>query len=230
MARRPADSPSSDIREIILESAGRIFAQNGFRATTVRMITQEAGVNVAAINYYFQDKQELYARVLQRAHQAAARTADADRAGSPQQRLQAFIHRFLDYLFDPQRPEWQGRLIAREIAEPSPALDRFVAESIAPVKERLFGILRELLGPQASEEQKRRIAFSILGQCLYYVHCREMIKRLFPAEPQEGRDIEALAEHVFHFSLGGITALQRRMKASPSKSRPSTKAQTKFAP
>jgi AcrR family transcriptional regulator len=191
----------------------------------VRQITHEAGVNIAAINYHFHDKQELYVRVLQQAHQAAARTADADLPGTPQKRLHAFIHAFLDYLFDPKRPEWQGRLIAREMAEPSPALDRLVAESILPVKKRLSRIVRDLLGPGVTESQMRKVAFSILGQCLFYVHCREMTKRLFPEEPRETRDVGALANHVFHFSIGGIATLRRQIK-----SKPQAKTQRKNAP
>jgi AcrR family transcriptional regulator len=213
-------TPPLETRELILEAAGRIFAQQGFRATTVRQITREAGVNLAAVNYHFHDKRELYVRVLQRAHQAAARTAAADGAGDPAKRLHAFIAGFLDYLFDPQRPEWQGRLIAREMAEPSPALDRLVAESVLPVKERLSGIVGELLGPGASEAQRRRASFSVLGQCLYYMHCRELIKRLFPMEMDEREDIGALTEHVFHFSLAGIAALRKQSEAAAKPKNP----------
>ncbi len=205
-----------ETHELILETAGRMFARKGFRATTVRQITREAGVNVASVNYYFHDKQELYVRVLQRAHQAAAHTARADRAGTPQKRLQAFIQGFLGYLFDPERPAWQGRLLAREMAEPSPALDRLVTESVLPVKQRLAGIIRDLLGPDATEAQMRKTAFSILGQCLYYVHCQEITKRLFPSDPRETQDVGLLADHIFHFSLGGITALRRQIQSKSS--------------
>src|SRR5271170_2875404 len=112
------NSSSVDTRELILNAAGRIFAENGFHATTVRQITREAGVNLAAVNYHFHDKQELYFSALKSAYQAAARTAAADTAGSPEKRLRAFVHGFLGYLLDPKRPAWQGRLIAREMAEP----------------------------------------------------------------------------------------------------------------
>jgi AcrR family transcriptional regulator len=47
-------------REKLLEAAGQIFAEHGFQAATVREICSRAGANVAAINYYFGDKVELY--------------------------------------------------------------------------------------------------------------------------------------------------------------------------
>jgi len=219
MSRASPAPASPETSELILEAAGRIFARKGFRSTTVRQITQAAGVNVAAVNYHFHDKKELYTRVLKRAHQAADRTAAADLADHPQKRLRAFIHGFVEYLFDPRRPDWQGRLLAREIAEPSPALDRLAAESVRPVKEQLCAIVRELLGPGSTDLQVQRSALSVIGQCLHYVHCREMIKRLFPNQPEKARDAGALADHIFHFSLAGITALRRQIKAETKRHR-----------
>jgi len=215
-----------DTSRLILEAAGRIFAQNGFHATTVRQITREAGVNIAAVNYHFGDKQELYVSVLKHAYQAAARTAVADLAGTPKERLRAFIRAFLGYLLDPQRPAWQGHLIAREMARPTPALDRLVAESAQPVKKRIRGIVRDLVGPEFAESNIHLACFSIIGQCLFYVHCREMIARLFPEDRRLPSDIERLAEHVFTFSLAGLEALKHpvpsRSKKSAKTSRPST--------
>src|SRR5476649_1450399 len=105
---RKSNSSSVETREHILNSAGRIFAQNGFHATTVRQITREAGVNLAAVNYHFRDKQELYLSVLKRAYQSASSTAAADLAGPAPARLRTFIFSFLAYLLDPKRPQWHG--------------------------------------------------------------------------------------------------------------------------
>jgi AcrR family transcriptional regulator len=55
-----------DIREKLLDVAERLFAQNGIAETTVRAITGEAGVNVAAVNYYFRSKEDLYREVIDR--------------------------------------------------------------------------------------------------------------------------------------------------------------------
>jgi AcrR family transcriptional regulator len=54
------------VREGILDVAERQFAENGVAETTVRAITAEAGVNVAAINYYFRSKEDLYREVVGR--------------------------------------------------------------------------------------------------------------------------------------------------------------------
>jgi len=213
-----------ETRELILNAAGRIFAENGFHATTVRQITREAGVNLAAVNYHFRDKHELYISVLKRAHQAAAKTEEADQAGTPRQRLRTFIQSFLAYLLDPKRPAWQGSLIAREMAQPTPALDRLVAESIEPVKRRISGIVRELVGPDVPETRVGLSCLSIIGQCLHYVHCREMISRLFPKGSDVPRDVETLTDHIYEFSLAGLNAMKNRKKSgSPRRRRSPSK-------
>lgn len=203
---------SADTRDLILNAAGGIFAQNGFHGTTVRQITRQAGVNLAAVNYHFHDKHELYVSVLKRAHQAAAHTAVADHAGSPQQQLRAFIQTFLAYLLDPKRPDWQGSLIAREMAQPSPALDRLVAESVEPVKHRLLGIIREIVGTEVPEARVNLACCSIIGQCLHHVACREMISRLFPKGSGVTRDVETLSNHIYEFSLAGLNAIKKHTK------------------
>ena len=55
-------------RERIAIAAGEIFAERGFDGTTVRDICQRAGANVAAVNYYFGDKQRLYVEAVVQAH------------------------------------------------------------------------------------------------------------------------------------------------------------------
>ena len=214
---RKSNSASADTRELILNAAGRIFAQNGFHATTVRQITREAGANLAAVNYHFRDKQELYLNVLKRAHHSAAATSVADLPGTSSARLHAFIRSFIAYLLDPQRPEWHGVLIAREMAKPTPALDQLIEESVRPVKQRIARIVREFLGPDAPDDRVGLACLSIIGQCLHYVHCREMIARLFPKGSAIPRDVDGLADHIFQFSIAGLKAMKKHPLTSTTR-------------
>ncbi len=51
-------------KDKIIEEATELFADNGFDGASVRLIAQKAGVNLAAINYHFSNKQNLYYEVL----------------------------------------------------------------------------------------------------------------------------------------------------------------------
>src|SRR3954470_15915076 len=101
---QPSEETGHDAtRQHLLEAAGEVFAEAGFRAATVREICQRAGANIAAVNYHFGDKEKLYLEVLRHAQRYAAEkyptnmgvTVDA----TPEEKLQAFIRSFLLRIF-----------------------------------------------------------------------------------------------------------------------------------
>ena len=55
-----------DTKERLMEVAGQVFAEKGFRDATVREICQRAGANLAAVNYHFGDKERLYIESVKR--------------------------------------------------------------------------------------------------------------------------------------------------------------------
>ncbi len=57
---------SDDTASRIIDAAQRLFIRNGTEATSLRAVTREAGVNVAAIHYYFGSRDELLRSVLDR--------------------------------------------------------------------------------------------------------------------------------------------------------------------
>ena len=72
-----------ETREKVLCAAGKIFADKGFKAATVREICQEAGVNLASVNYYFGDKERLYIAAVRTAHELRVESVPMpDRAGN----------------------------------------------------------------------------------------------------------------------------------------------------
>ncbi|MEC7235615.1 MAG: TetR/AcrR family transcriptional regulator [Verrucomicrobiota bacterium] len=57
-------SVSDKTRQKILSATGKVFAQGGYRAMTLRQVTREAKVNLAAVNYHFGSKLNLMRALL----------------------------------------------------------------------------------------------------------------------------------------------------------------------
>ncbi len=55
-----------DTKQKILITARKLFAQKGFDGTSVRDISRDAEVNVAAINYHFNGKRQLFLSMLKK--------------------------------------------------------------------------------------------------------------------------------------------------------------------
>jgi AcrR family transcriptional regulator len=207
----PIQTDQLQTRQRILEAAGEVFATSGFRAATVRDIVHRAGANVAAINYHFGDKAGLYAEVLKYAHGCAMSKYPPDLGlgphATPRQRLHAFVRSFLFRVLDEGRPAWHGKLMAREMAEPTGTLEAIVKDGVRPHFAALQSIVTDLLGAKAAEldrEHVRYCAWSIVGQCLYYFYARPVILQLNPGQGFQASDVEAIARHITDFSLGAI--------------------------
>lgn len=193
-----------DTRQRLLDAAGEVFARLGYRAATVREISQMANANVAAVNYHFRDKEGLYIAVLEQTLRFAVERYPLDPGpgenATARERLYAFVRSFLLRLLDEGRPAWHGKLVAREISEPSAALGLVIEGVVRPLHERLASIVREFLGEKAEEKSVWLCVFSIIGQCLFYHHSRHVIERLYPRQFGPG-EIEDVAEHITRFSL-----------------------------
>jgi TetR/AcrR family transcriptional regulator, regulator of cefoperazone and chloramphenicol sensitivity len=199
-------------RDKILNAAGEVFAEQGFEGATIRSITERAGVNVAAVNYHFRDKAELYTLVVLDACSARAawRDAIAEATDSPEERLRSLIFHFLQYLLDPERPAWKRRLMAREMANPTTALDELVEKHIRPLRnEFLIPTLGKLTGGKLNDRQLGLISISVMGQCHYFLQGQPITERLNPNFKIGKPEIAEIAEHITRFSLAGIAELSR---------------------
>src|SRR5579863_5262522 len=124
--RRRADRSAADLtRNKLIQAAGHVFAERGYRAATIREICRRAGANVAAVNYTFGDKMGLYTEVLRHSVQAsktAAMSAALDANLSPEDTIRGVIRARLMSLCQETRPDWHIRLVMHECSHPTPAM------------------------------------------------------------------------------------------------------------
>lgn len=201
---------SADTRRRLLEAAVEVFAEDGFRKATIDRICRRARANIAAVHYHFGDKQELYTAVFEYAQERATQdhpATEGDSEAPAEEQLRAHIEAFLGRLLDPHRPAWLAHLLAHEMIEPTPALDRLVRRRMRATHKQLGGILRELLGPAASDDAVRDCTLSVIAQCVFYRNSAPVITRLYP-EMIPSKEVARIADHITNFSLAAVRGLR----------------------
>jgi TetR/AcrR family transcriptional regulator, regulator of cefoperazone and chloramphenicol sensitivity len=203
--------PESDkTSERIIEAAGEVFAERGFEQATVRDICQQAGANLAAVNYYFGDKQRLYIEAVKRAHRWKMAQADPPKWAddtSPEEMLGDVILTFVRRMKLGDRDTWQNRLMMREMIRSNGACAELVRDSIRPQFDILMAILGRLLPPSVSEQRLRLTTFSVVGQCLFYHIADPVIRNLVDEAEYATQTPEMLAEHITRFTLAAIRTM-----------------------
>ncbi|MBA4418779.1 MAG: DUF1956 domain-containing protein [Syntrophus sp. (in: bacteria)] len=210
-----SDNPL-DTKRRILEAAGKIFAARGFQGTTVRDICSEADVNIAAVSYHFRDKKNLYFDTLKywqaAAFQKYPHIRETDASLPPEDRLRAFVFQFVSRMLNDGNASWFGKLMAKEVIEPTEALDIVVEEAVRPSFEILRSIVTELIGNVSDERTIRLCCASIIGQSLYFFYSQPVIAKLFSGNTPGFTEPELIADHVARFSVNAIKAFAIQMK------------------
>ena len=208
-----------DTQDRLLQAAGELFAEKGFEGTTVRDICQRADAgNIAAVNYYFRDKERLYIEAVKSACLRQAQDfpfPDWPPETRPQVKLGDFIRVLLHRMLGDNSPPWARELFLRELAHPTAACTEFVQSVVRPNAEILSRILAELL-PKVAEPKRRLIAFSIVGQCFFYRVAQPIVAQLVGEEEIHNYDSSLLAEHITEFSFAAL-GLKRRRKSKRSR-------------
>lgn len=225
-AADPKQSP--DTRERILDAAEMLFVQHGFEATSMRMITGRAGVNLASVNYHFGGKeslvQEVFRRRLTWLNQERLRELDRieqEAAGAPVKPhliVEAFFGVALRMAADTRGGGHTFmRLLGRTYSEPTEFVRNFLAEEYSAVVERFKAALIKALPDVPREEILWRFHF-MLGAMSYAISGTDALKLVTECELDE-KDPGALARRLMPFLLGGLRAPLPEPLAKPKGAR-----------
>lgn len=202
----------------IVEVAGPMFAERGYGGVTLKDIVAAAGVNSAAVNYHFGDKHGLYQAVirhnLEQREQAAPIDTPEKKRLAPEARLHDFVHTLMIQLLDDNLPSVMSRLMLREAIEPTAVFDQAVEQLPKRQLRMLDAMIFDIVGRGCSRASVRRMSISVLGQCVYYRYAQKFLERIEPPVRYTPRNIEAIAEHIYRFSLAAIRELARDSDAA----------------
>ena len=164
----------------------------------------ERGTNLAAVNYHFGDKEQLYEQAVLHAHRCGpGMPPEIDPLASPAEALREYVSGFLTKVVALESPTWHQTLMLREMVNPSRASESLVREMIRPRFLMLSGIIRRLC-PLVDDRRVQALAFSVVGQCLHYKLTRSISERLVGPEAFERLDIDYLTDHITRFTLAAL--------------------------
>lgn len=178
---RKQRSDGAEARSRLLLAALRLFAEKGFAKTSTREIAQSAGVNLAAIKYYFGDKAGLYRVVFSEPLGVACEAVDlSDPTFSLRDVLQVFFADFVAPLKHGEVVQLVVRIHFREMLEPTGLWVEEIENHIKPSHAGLIAVLQQHLNLSKADDDVHRLAFSLTGLALQLFICQDMIHAIRP--------------------------------------------------
>src|ERR1700743_2110968 len=206
---------SDATRDKLIEAAGRVFAERGFQAATVREICRRAEANVAAINYHFGDKLGLYTAVLQQSVKAAKIEAlrhALDGDAPPEEILRRVIRARLESAARQGLPDWQVGIMAHEFAHPTPALAHIVDTVSKPLFARVLDVMGKIAGLPADDRTLQLCAYSLMGPILFNALASPLLTIPWPQGKLPPEMPPTTADHITASSLAYLRQLAAKTR------------------
>lgn len=198
-------------KDRILDTAERLFARDGFEATSLRAITTEADVNLAAVNYHFQSKEALVQAVIgrrlspvneQRIALLDAYVAECGDAPVPLERIMDAFLRPIVEMIGSHAHEFVP-MIGRLYTEPGEFAARLYKQQFEHMRERFFPVLERALPDLPRDELSWRLHFAI-GALAHTMAASKMLE-LMSGGRCNVSDVEATLARLKAFVLAGLT-------------------------
>ncbi len=198
-------------RERLLLTASLIFAEKGYHEATIAEICQQAETNIAAVNYHFQDKENLYLQAWRHAFQKDLKNHPAEgnvNENAPlEERLAGRIRSLIARIADPNSHFFA--IVNKEMARQTNVFAKMMEQEINPQHQALKLLITQLLDETATEQQIQFCQASIIGQCFHWLKVQQhKDNETMPCEMLKLEGAEHYAEHVIQFSLAGIKAIR----------------------
>ncbi|MBL8519060.1 MAG: TetR family transcriptional regulator [Betaproteobacteria bacterium] len=207
---------TTDTKSRILDAAEELFMEHGFEATSLRLITTAAGVNLAAANYHFGSKEELFQAVLTRRldpmNRDRVELLSSYEAAAGKQLLTC--EKILAAMFIPAlklaRDHETGgknflRLLGRAYADPAPFIREFLSSQYSEMIARFRAAFSKALPHIPREELSWRLHF-VMGALSFTLAGTDVLKVIGQYHPEEVGNDELILKRLAPFLAAGLRA------------------------
>ena len=173
----PGENKEELTKERILDTAEVLFAQKGYRAVSVREITSAARCNLAAVNYHFGKKENLYLEVFRsrwvprasRIRESFRKAVAGQDSLSPPKVVRALAQAFVEGPLSDEERLRHSQLMTREMTQPTRAFELVAQEVIQPFFKEFADKLRSVQTDEVGQEQMLLNTFSIFSMVLILI-------------------------------------------------------------
>lgn len=209
---RGVSRTSEATRSALIKAAVTVFSEHGYEGGSVRLITQRAEANQAAINYHFGGKEGLYRAVLDAAADALEKESflDADELDRlpPEEALRLYLRQFLSPLVKRDRVSQYLRLYTWESVRPSAVFKNFVETRPPRIFRLAERVVRRFLPDDASREEVAIRTIWLAQQPIFFVREAEMLALAPFGMAFDAAGVERLVERLARLSLTGLLGFQ----------------------
>lgn len=174
--RRPRHGgPPAPTRELILDTAERLFAARGVEGVAVRHLAREMGITASSLYNHFPGKQALYDAVLERGLGPIVDVV-AGQDGLGPERVHATLDRLTAHL---TRHPHLARLLQRALLEESPAVQALLERWIGSLYREGIAVVRKAARDAGWEaEQVPHLGVALFGMIFAYFTNAAALRRL----------------------------------------------------
>ena len=204
----------------LIMAAGELFAESGIEGPGVRTIAEKAGVNIAAVNYHFGSKENLYVETFRYvvSHEKDVHAEDffkeAGENISPYKAsvlLFRYVKEKFNAHFSKKQPRWFNMLVMRSLLDPSPALQALVEEVFRPEMDAFVSFIQKA-NPTISPEDATLLDFFLTGQIFFYSLSRVPILMALQKEDYDKAFIDTVADQIARAMIARSGLPQPRSK------------------
>jgi TetR/AcrR family transcriptional regulator, regulator of cefoperazone and chloramphenicol sensitivity len=212
-------------RSRILSAALKLFAEQGFKKTSIRDIAKYSEANIASVSYYFGDKEGLYRAAFTEPLEACGSNGPGNGAMAVATKeaslsllavFNIFFTTFLVPLTRGEQMKYVMKLHFREMLEPTGLWNEVIDHEIEPDHQLMLKLLLKELGLKKVDIDVQRLAISIVGMGVHYFVAQDVIAKISPAVLGSAKAIEQLADRLALYAVGMVAAEKQRRIAEAS--------------
>lgn len=210
-ARESSEAPPAGLqktREALLEAAIRLFSEKGYAATTVKDISDAAGVNISLVSYHYQGKEGLYRACMTKFGESQLAMIDRLlRAPASVEEFQIRLQMFAEELLsDLQRDCRLFQILQQEMDAGLPLAEDVFRETFLKIHETLKAFFKVAQQRRfiRSDIDIRVAVGHLVGSIMFFVRSDRIGERFLGLSLRDPKYFQRVKQSILQLFLNGI--------------------------